>query len=150
MENATFEQRCEIYLTHRLCAILRSLGKNDLVSLVDGLSALAKCDSIVQHCEDNRLSVPSDMNVFFGAALMESIAHHQSISIDVADRSVETALIRPLHDFQRTIEYKVFEKAMDEDYFIDWRTTRTYYLGDSLSFNYGGAEKTKNNRTCSI
>ena len=27
---------------------------------------------------------------------------------------------------------------MEQDYFVDWRSTNTYYLGDSLSFNYGG------------
>ncbi len=108
--NATFEQRAEMYMTHRLCAILRSLGKHDLVSMVDGLSPIAKCDSIEQYCKDNLMSVPSDMNVFFAAALMDSIAQHQSISIDVGDRSVETSLIRPLHDFQRTMEFKILEK----------------------------------------
>ena len=69
---------------------------------------------------------------------MTNISQHQSTSVDVGDRSIETTLISPFQDFQETQAGNIFQKGMEHDYFVEWRCTKTHYLGDSLSFNYKG------------
>ena len=76
------------------------------------------------------------MHVFFAAAMMASLANHQSITVDEVD-----SLNRPFAEFQRTVEFKILEDAMEEDYFVDWRDTKTCYMGDSLSYNYVNSNK---------